>query len=89
MSLNIKSERVHALARQAAQVTGKSQTSVIEEALVRLLESYGADPEAARIEQTMDVVRRLSADYRDDPGRAGAEIHAVDDLFETATGLPR
>ena len=33
MSLNIKNERVHALAREAARITGKSQTGVIEEAL--------------------------------------------------------
>ncbi|WP_083190675.1 type II toxin-antitoxin system VapB family antitoxin [Serinicoccus hydrothermalis] len=29
MSLNIKSERVHALAREAARVTGRSQTGAV------------------------------------------------------------
>lgn len=38
MSLNIKNERVHELARLAASRTGKSQTSVIEEALRRYLD---------------------------------------------------
>lgn len=38
MSLNIKNERVHALAREAANRTGQSQTSVVAEALTRLLE---------------------------------------------------
>jgi antitoxin VapB len=36
--LNIKNERVHELARRAANRTGKSQTSVIEEALRRYLD---------------------------------------------------
>jgi len=38
VSLNIKNERVHELARRAASRTGKSQTSVIEEALRRYLD---------------------------------------------------
>ena len=33
MSLNIKSERVHELARALSQATGKPMTAVIEEAL--------------------------------------------------------
>ena len=33
MSLNIKNERVHELAREAARRTGMNQTSVIEAAL--------------------------------------------------------
>jgi antitoxin VapB len=43
MSLNIKSERVHALAREAAQQLGMSQTSVVEEALVQLLARHRLD----------------------------------------------
>ena len=35
MSLNIKNEHVHDLVREAARRTGKSQTSVVEEALRR------------------------------------------------------
>ena len=31
MALNIKNEHVHQLARQAAELTGKSQTAAIEE----------------------------------------------------------
>ena len=45
MGLNIENERVHALAREAARVTGKSQTSAIEEALVLLLDHYGTSTE--------------------------------------------
>ncbi len=54
MGLNIKNERVHQLAREAARRTGKSQTSVIEEALSRLLSDL--EPE-----QQPSVVDRLDA----------------------------
>lgn len=46
MSLNIKNERVHEMARQAAARTGKSQTSVIEKALRRYLDEL--DRETSR-----------------------------------------
>lgn len=45
MSLNIKKERVHELAREAAAVTGQSQTSVIETALERYLAELRRDGE--------------------------------------------
>lgn len=69
MSLNIKNERVHALAREAARRTGKSQTSVIEEALTRLLEDVArtASPDAglsAVLEIAGDFERRLSPQER-------------------------
>lgn len=39
MSLNIKNERVHELAREAARRTGLGQTGAIEAALVQLLKT--------------------------------------------------
>ncbi len=89
MGLNIKNEHVHDLARQAARVTGKSQTAAIEEALERLLLAYGADPAEARIAAKVDVVRGLVLGYTTDPGRANPAISSVEDLFDGATGLPR
>ncbi len=64
MSLNIKSERVHALAREAAQRTGQSQTSVVAEALTRLLEdldrqSKPDDRERIALDIAVDFERRL------------------------------
>lgn len=88
MSLNIKNQRVHELARQAASVTGKSQTGAIEEALERLLRDYGADPDAARISRTMDLVRGIAAEYSADPGRGDLVIRRVEDLYDAKTGLP-
>ncbi|WP_248580443.1 type II toxin-antitoxin system VapB family antitoxin [Nocardioides sp. InS609-2] len=89
MGLNIKNERVHELARQAARVTGKSQTGAIEEALERLLRAYDADPAAARIDERVDVVHELVAAYLASPGRDDAEVRRVEDLYDDATGLPR
>lgn len=89
MGLNIKNERVHALAREAARVTGKSQTSAIEEALELLLRERGLDPAEARARRTMEAVRALASDYRNDTGDRHRTIHTVEDLHDDATGLPR
>ncbi len=69
MSLNIKSDRVHALAREAAARTGKSQTSVIEEALTKLLHDLERLPDPGeRVDAALaiatDFERRLSAEQR-------------------------
>lgn len=88
MSLNIKNERVHALAREAARITGKSQTSVIEEALLLLLNMYGADAEKARIARTVDTVMRLAAEYRAESDRVGGVPMTIEDLYDEETGLP-
>jgi antitoxin VapB len=89
MSLNIKNEHVHDLARRAAEVTGKTKTAAIKEALERLLESYGADPEQARIQRRMDFVTGIVAEYVGDPGVAAPAITAVEELYDAETGLPR
>jgi antitoxin VapB len=89
MGLNIKNDHVHELAREAARVTGKSQTGAIEEALVRLLRDYDADPDATRAAAKVDVVRGIVAEYHADPGRPDREIERIEDLFDDATGMPR
>ena len=89
MGLNIKNERVHALAREAARVTGKNQTSSIQEALELLLRTYGADPHEAGVARKVDSVTRLVQEYQADPGNAHPTIRLVEDLYDEATGLPR
>jgi len=89
VSLNIKNERVHALARQAAQATGRTQTGAIELALEELLRRHGLDPEEARIEAKLDLALKIVAEYNADRGRANSEIRRVEDLYDNATGLPR
>lgn len=89
MSLNIKNDRVHALAREAARVTGKSQTGAIEEALEHLLKEYGDGPAVAEKRRRLDAIHTIQAAWRSqppivDPGR----IREVDDLYDPQTGLP-
>ncbi|KGN37752.1 type II toxin-antitoxin system VapB family antitoxin [Knoellia subterranea] len=89
MGLNIKNERVHALAREAARVTGKSQTSAIEEALEMLLRAHDHDPSEVEARTKIDVVLGLALEYQRDPGNPETAIRSVEDLFDDATGLPR
>ena len=77
MSLNIKNERVHELAREAARRTGMNQTSVIEAALEQLLAQL--DDEAGTIDQ-------LIAGLQGDVGGHGRL--STDELYDDA-GLPR
>lgn len=72
MSLNIKNEQVHGLAREAARKTGRSQTEVIGLALEQFLNGLSEDPQAdadRRYAETMEVAtfcaaRMTSADRR-------------------------
>lgn len=89
MGLNIKNERVHDLARQAAAATGKSQTGAIQEALTRLLADYDIDPSAQRLAAKVDHVRSIVRAYADTPSTNSREIASVDDLFDEQSGLPR
>ena len=85
MSLNIKNERVHQLARDAAQRTGRSQTSVIEEALLQYLRKLDDEQQAkrSRVDEILaDVDARLTDKDRDEM-RAFAE-----DMYDDM-GLPR
>ena len=61
MGLNIKNERVHRLAREAARVTGRTQTGAIEEALVKLLREYDVDSDQARTGPVVDRVLAIAA----------------------------
>ena len=84
MGLNIKNDHVHDLARQAARLTGLSQTGVIESALERYLADLTPPDAATRLarvhEILADVDRRLT-----DTDRAAL---STDDLYDDA-GLPR
>lgn len=77
MSLNIKNERVHAMAREAAERLGTTQTGAVEEALRRLL----TEDTAAR-RARIDVIL---ADMR---ARLGDAPLSTDDLYGE-DGLPR
>lgn len=86
MSLNIKNDRVHALAREAARRTGKSQTSIIEEALMRLLADLDAPEADERLGQVDLVLERVDAVMTDEI--RAAIRRDLDDLYDES-GLPR
>ena len=87
VSLNIKNERVHELARELAARTGKSQTAVIEEALRRYRDELGGTE--ADIVDRRDRALALLADMRERlaaiPG--GLDL-STDFLYDDETGLP-
>jgi len=83
MSLNIKNPRVHALAREAAERTGMSQTSVIEEALQRLLDDLGRTGRQDREARIARILADVDATLSD----ADREALLADDLYDDA-GLP-
>ena len=81
MALNIKNERVHELAREAAHRSGRSQTSVIEEALERYLAALPASGDSS-VEARAARVRQWAAEYREGlPGGVGDLRREVDDLY--------
>jgi antitoxin VapB len=85
MGLNIKNEKVCALAKEAAAATGQSQTSVIEQALRELLDRHpvgrhDADRTARVGEIVEDLQRRWAA--TDAP-----DAFTTDDLYDE-NGLP-
>lgn len=87
--MNIKSERVHELARQAARLTGQSQTSVVEAALTAYLEGLRS---AGRVsfDAQLEDVRRLVVEFNaglDDTQREAirADLREIHD----DEGLPR
>lgn len=86
MSLNIKNERVHQLAREAARVTGKSQTGAIQEALERLLSEYGEDPAQKDLQERLARVRATAQAWRSAWGDRPYIDH--NDFYDPETGLP-
>lgn len=88
MSLNIKNQRVHDLARQAAAATGRSQTSVIELLSSGSSVSRASTPRRRR-RPLVSMSPAQSAEYRADPGRTDRQIRVVEDLYDAHTGLPR
>jgi antitoxin VapB len=86
MSLNIKNERVHQLVRDAAQRTGLSQTSVIEEALKHFLRDLDEQQSATR--RRVDEILAVFDARLTDQDRAEM-TKMMDDLYDDETGLPR
>lgn len=89
MALNIKNERVHALAREAARVTGGSQTSAIEQALELLLREHGVDAQATEREQRLARILEMGTRFREQERVPGRGVTRAEDLYDETTGMPR
>ncbi|MDO5697106.1 MAG: type II toxin-antitoxin system VapB family antitoxin [Dermatophilus congolensis] len=63
MALNIKNERVHALAREAAQRTGQTQTSALEAALEMYLAHLDLKTREQDVKHRVDVVMNLVKEF--------------------------
>ncbi len=91
MSLNIKNDHVHSLAREAARRTGRTQTSVIETALEQFVAALDvADGTAEReLGRRRDRTARILAEV--DGLLTDADREAIrqtmDDLYDDR-GLP-
>jgi antitoxin VapB len=86
LSLNIKNERVHSLAREAARRTGTTQTSVIERALEQLLASLDDEAEDdARRDRLAALMTEIRSAVTDED-RSAARV-AMQDLYDER-GLP-
>ncbi|GAA1146349.1 type II toxin-antitoxin system VapB family antitoxin [Ornithinicoccus hortensis] len=86
MSLNIKNQRVHDLAREAARRTGTTKTSAIEAALDQYL--AGLDAPAAREQRRARVEAVLAdIDLRLSDADRAALRRDLEDLYDDQ-GLP-
>lgn len=80
---------MHELARRAAEITGTTQTSAIEEALLLLLRKHGVDPAEAAHAQRLELVRRRLAQIDVEVERTlPGPVTSADHLYDS-TGLPR
>lgn len=81
VSLNIKNERVHDLVRQAAKITGKSQTSVVEEALRKYLDDIAREDRLREADEILAEMRKIIRE-------SGVPLMRHEDLYDPVTGLP-
>lgn len=94
MALNIKNERVCALARDVAERTGQTQTSAIEtalEAYLRVLLEQDRAQLARRERETAEqrrLIRALVASIPPAPQGAPSTAAVLEELYDE-DGLPR
>ena len=65
MSLNIKSEQTHRLARELAQLTGESMTAAVEKAVEERLERVRRDKKGNLAERLLKIGRECAAHMKE------------------------
>lgn len=77
--MNIKSEEAHRLAKELAQIEGRSMTQVVIDALRDRLRRQSAPARRAKAEKALQELRELLK---------GQPPLSTDDLYDPETGLP-
>jgi antitoxin VapB len=86
MSLNIKNEETHRLAREVARRNGETVTMAVTIALKERLERQEKPPKGAgRLERIRKIVERTAPLMNDN--RTTKEL--FDELYDGETGLPK
>ena len=86
LSLNIKNEETHRLARELAQRTGETLTMAVTIAVKERLERQAQAPtKEGRLRRIMEIVAETAPLMND--GRTSKEL--MDDLYDVETGLPK
>ncbi|MGA3264827.1 MAG: type II toxin-antitoxin system VapB family antitoxin [Terracidiphilus sp.] len=84
MSLNIKNEETHRLARELAQLTGESVTVAVTISLKERLERKKPNPKAGLADWLDELTKRTAPLLKDLP----PSDKIGDLLFDKETGLP-
>ncbi len=84
MSLNIKNEKTHRLARELARLTGESMTSAVEQAVRERLERVRSTDKEDRLKRILKIARECGPLWKE-PHRS------IDhgDLLYDENGLPK
>jgi antitoxin VapB len=84
MSLNIKDEKTHRMARELARATGESMTAAVSEAIRERLERVRGNSRKSMAERLMEVGRDCAARLKE-PYKS----MDVDELLYDENGLPK
>ena len=82
MSLNLKSESVHQLARELGKLSGESMTAAVENALRERLERFRKTASKPMADRLMEIGRDCAPRLREITGEHGDILYGDD-------GLPR
>jgi antitoxin VapB len=86
LSLNIKNEETHRLAREVARQNGETVTMAVTVALRERLERQAEPPKRKnRLEALMKFSEQSAPLFKDGP--SGNEL--INDLYDEVTGLPK
>lgn len=84
MSLNIKNEETHRLARELARLTGESMTAAVNEAIRERLERVRGKSKKSRVERILEIGKECAAHMKE-------PYKSIDhgDLLYDEKGLPK